>query len=170
MDVRAGPSRRLSAKEWCFWIVILKKTLESSLDWKDLDWTELIKSVNPEGNQSWIFTARTDAAALILWPLDAKCQLTGKDPDVSKDWRQRRGQQRMKWLDSISDSVDTNLSKLQEIAEDRGAWHAPVHGVTKSLTQLSTWIHTHTHTYIFTFIKRCHQLIIQVFLSTSKSH
>ena len=71
-------------KSWCFWIVVLEKTLENPLDWKE------IKPVNAKGNQSWIFTGRTDAEAeaSILWPPDAKSQLTGKDPDAGKDWRQ----------------------------------------------------------------------------------
>ena len=71
-------------KNWCFWIVVLEKALESPLDCKD------IKSVNPKGNQSWIFIGRTDveAEALILWPSDAK-KLFGKDPDAGKDWRQK---------------------------------------------------------------------------------
>ena len=71
-------------KNWCFWTVVLEKTLESSLDCKE------IKPVNSKGNQSWIFTGRTDAEAetLILWPPDAKNWLTRKDPDAGKDWRQ----------------------------------------------------------------------------------
>ena len=51
--------------------------------------------------------------------------------------KRRSGQQRLQWLDSITDSMDMNLSKLQETVEDRGAWRAAVHGVTKSQTQLS---------------------------------
>ena len=71
-------------KNWCFWTVVLEKTLESLSDYKD------IKPVNPKGNQSWIFIGRTDAEAEapILWPPDAKNWLTGKDPDAGKDWRQ----------------------------------------------------------------------------------
>ena len=71
-------------KNWCFWTVVLEKTLESPLDFKE------IKPVNPKGNQHWIFTGRTDAApeAPILWPPDVKSQLIGKDPDGGKDWRQ----------------------------------------------------------------------------------
>ena len=59
--------------------MILEKTLESPLDCKE------IKPVNPKGNQSWVFIGRTDAEAPILWPLDAKSRLTGKDPDAEKD-------------------------------------------------------------------------------------
>ena len=71
-------------KNWCFWTVVLEKTLESPLDFKE------IKPVHPKGNQSWIFIGRTDAEAEtpILWPPDAKNQLNGKDPDAGKDWRQ----------------------------------------------------------------------------------
>ena len=71
-------------KNWCFWTVVLEKTLEIPLDCKE------IKPVNPKGDQSWIFTVRTDAEAqtAILWPLDAKSWLIEKDPDAGKDWRQ----------------------------------------------------------------------------------
>ena len=69
-------------KNWCFWIVVLEKTLESPLGCKEL------KPVNPKWNQSLIFIGRTDAEALILWPPDAKNCLIGKDPDAGKDWRQ----------------------------------------------------------------------------------
>ena len=72
-------------KNWCFWVVVLEKTLASPLDCKE------IRSVNPKGNQSWIFIGRTDAEAEapILWPPDAKSWLIGKDPDAGKDWRQK---------------------------------------------------------------------------------
>ena len=85
----------------------LSFSLESPLDCKE------IKSVNPKGNQSWIFIGRTDAEAetLILWPPDAKNWFTGKDPDAEKDWRQEeKGWQRMRWLDGITDSMDMSLS------------------------------------------------------------
>ena len=70
-----------------------------------------------------------------LWQPDAKSRLIGKDPDAWKDGRQEKGE--MRWLDGIIDSVDMNLSKFREIAEDRGAWHAIVHGVMKIWTGLS---------------------------------
>ena len=69
-------------KNWCFWTVVLEKTLESPLDCKK------IKPVNPKGNQPWIIIGRTNAEAPILWPPDAKSWLTGKDPDAGKDWGQ----------------------------------------------------------------------------------
>ena len=84
-----------------------------------------------------MFIGRTDAKAegLVFWSPDAKSQLTGKDPYAGKDeGKWRRGPQRMRWLDSITDSMDMNLSKLQEIAKDRGTWHAAVSGITKNWT------------------------------------
>ena len=101
------------------------------------------KSVNPKGNQPWIFTRRTDAEAEapILWPPDVKSWVIGKDPDVEKiEDKRRREWQRMRWWDTISDSM--NLSILQERVEDSGAWHAIVCEVTKSWTQLSDWTST----------------------------
>ena len=98
--------------------------------------------VNPKGNQLWIFIERTDAEVetLILWPHVANSRLIGKDPDAGKDWRQYEiGWQRIWWLNSICDSRDMNLSKLQEIMEDRGTWCAAVHDVAKILTWLSDW-------------------------------
>ena len=119
--------------------VVLEKTLESPLDCKE------INPDNPEGNQSWIFTGRTDAEAEapIHRPPDAKNWLIGKDPDARNNWRQKeRGRQRIKWLYSITYSMDINLNKLWEIVKDMGAWSAAVYGVTKSQTQLSDWTTT----------------------------
>ena len=108
-------------KNWCFQIVMLEKTLVSLLDCRE------IKPVNPKGNQSWIFTGRTnaEAEAPILWPPDAKNWLIGKDPDTGKDWGQeKQGQWKMRRLDGIAVSMDMNLSKFQDIVKDRISCHA----------------------------------------------
>ena len=109
-------------KNWCFWTVVLEKTLESPLDCKE------IQPLNPKGNQSWIFVRRIDAKAEtpILWPPDAKNWLIGKDPDAGKDW----------WWEEKGTTEDEMVRWHHQL---NGMGLGAVHGVTKSQTWLSNW-------------------------------
>ena len=117
-------------KNWCLWTLVLEKTLESPLDCKD------IQSVHAKGDQSWVFIGRTDVEAEtpILWTPDVQNQLTGKDPEAGIDWRQEE-----KGM-TEDEMVGWNHQRNgHELVMDSEAWHAAVHGVTKSQTQLSDW-------------------------------
>ena len=114
--------------------MVLKKTLESPLDCKE------IQPVHPKGNQSWVFTGRTDAEAEAPKPPDVKSQLIGNDPFAEKDWRQEEKgmteDEIVAWHPRLN---DLSLSKLQGMVKDWEAWRVAVHGVTKNWMRLSDW-------------------------------
>jgi len=123
-------------KNWCFWTVVLEKTLESLLDFKE------IQTVHPKGNQSWIFIGRTDAEAEtpifghLMWRAESfeTTLMLGK-----MEGQRRRGWQRMKWLDGNTNSMDLSWSNFWEIVKNREAWCGTVHEFTESRKELSAW-------------------------------
>ena len=121
-------------KNWCFWTVVLEKTLESPLDCKE------IQAVHPKGNQSRLFIGRTDAEAEppILWPPDVKNWLLGKDPDAGRDWRQEeKGTTEDEMVGWHHQFNGHEFEQAPEVNDGQRRLASAVHGVTKSQTQLS---------------------------------
>ena len=155
MDVRVGLWRKLNAEE----LVLLNCGVGED-SWDPLDCKEM-QPVHSKGDQSWVFIGRTDAKAEapVICPPHAKSWLIGKDSDAGRDYRQkRRGQQRTKWLDGITISIDMCLSELRELVMDREAWRAVIHGVEKSQTRLCYWneLSLHPHIEIIIQLPRFH--------------
>ena len=136
MDVRVGPKESWACENWCFWIMVLEKTLGSPLDCKE------IQPVHPKGDQSWVFIRRTDVETEtpILWPPDAKNWLIGKDLDAGKDWTQE--EERTTEDEMVGSHPRINGHDFEQapgVGDGQESLEWCIHGVAKSQTQLSDW-------------------------------
>ena len=131
-------------KNWCFWTVVLEKTLESPLDWRSNQ--SILKEISPGISlEGMMLKLKLQYFGHLMWRVDSleKTLMLG-----GIGVRRRRGRQRIRWLDGIIDSMDTSLSELRELVMDRETWHTVIHGVTKSRTSLSDWTELN-HVFIF---------------------
>ena len=134
--------KKASAKNWCLWTVVLEKTLESPLDSKVIN-QSILKDINPEYSLEGLMLKLQYFGHLMQTTNSLeKTLMLGKI-----EGRGRRGPQRMRWLDGITDSMDMSLSRFQEIMKDREAWHEEVHGITKSRIWFRDWTTTRSWEY-----------------------
>ena len=137
-------------KNWCFWTVVLEKTLESPLDCKE------IQPIHSKADQSWVFFGKNDAKAEtpVLWPPHVKRWLIGKDSDAGRDWGQEeKGMTEAEMAGWITHSRHMSLSERWELVMDREAWCAAIHRVAKSWTWLTNWTELLMKTFLDSVIK-----------------